>query len=84
MIFFKALLLLVGFLAVYGPVLVLMGRLADIIANRLPLNDKWEARLSTGLLWLLGWSPILYLAEYGQEWAIFQDIFQDIVAWLYR
>ena len=80
MIFFKALLLMVGLLLVVGPVLVLMGRLADIIAYRLPLNDKWQERLSTWLLWLLGFLPILYLAEYGREWAIFQDI----VAWLYR
>lgn len=80
MIFFKALLLTVGFLAVYGPVIQLMGRLADIIAHWLPLNDKWQERLSTWLLFLLGWLPILFLAEYGQEWAIFQDI-KD---WLFR
>lgn len=80
MIFFKALLLMVSFLAVYVPVLMLMGRLADIVTHWLPLNDKWQERLSTWLLLLLGFLPILFLAEYAPKWAIVQDI----IAWLYR
>ena len=71
---------MVGLLLVVGPVLVLMGRLADIIAYGLPLNEKWQEEFSKLLLWLLVLFPLLYLAEYAPEWAIVQDI----IAWLYR
>jgi hypothetical protein len=79
MIFFKALLLMVGILAVLVPVLMLIGRLVDIIIHRLPLNDKWLQRLNRWHPYLIGLLLFWFLGEYAPEWAIVQDI----VAWLY-
>jgi len=79
MIFFKALLLMVGILAVLVPVLVLMGRLVDIIIHRLPLNEAWRQRLNRWFPYLIGSLLLWFLAEYAPEWAIVQDI----MVWLF-
>lgn len=79
MIFFKTLLLMVGILAAFVPVLVLMGRLVDIIIHRLPLNDKWRQRLNRWYPYLIGLLVFWFLGEYAPEWAIVQDI----MVWLF-
>lgn len=79
MIFFKALLLMVGILAVYVPVLMLMGRLGNIITHLLPLNDKWQQRLNRWNPYLMGSLLLWFLAQYAPEWAIVQDI----IVWLF-